>query len=73
MPALDDAVEDVVMQEWLVAVGDAVREGEPVCIVETDKVSVELLAPVTGTLTAVLVEDGATVEPGVLIAEFNPA
>jgi pyruvate/2-oxoglutarate dehydrogenase complex dihydrolipoamide acyltransferase (E2) component len=43
-------VEEVVVLEWLKADGEAVAEGEPVVLLETEKTQTEIEAPATGTL-----------------------
>jgi pyruvate/2-oxoglutarate dehydrogenase complex dihydrolipoamide acyltransferase (E2) component len=71
MPHLGNGVDTAVIQEWLVDVGEPVREGEPVVIVETDKATSDLEAPITGTLLAIMVEEGTEVEVGNILAEFG--
>ena len=73
MPQLGNGIETAVIEEWLVEVDEAVQRGEPVVVVESDKASSELEAPVTGTLAAVLAPDGVEVEVGQPLAEFAPA
>jgi pyruvate/2-oxoglutarate dehydrogenase complex dihydrolipoamide acyltransferase (E2) component len=73
MPQLGNGIETAVIEEWLVDVDEAVEQGEPVVVVESDKASSELEAPVTGTLAAVLAPDGVEVEIGQALAEFAPA
>jgi acetyl-CoA carboxylase biotin carboxyl carrier protein len=48
----------------LVEVGSAVKQGEPVCIIEAMKIMNEIEATHTGTITKVLVENGQPVEFG---------
>jgi pyruvate/2-oxoglutarate dehydrogenase complex dihydrolipoamide acyltransferase (E2) component len=43
-------VEEIVVLEWLRADGDAVAEGEPIVLLETEKTQTELEAPASGTL-----------------------
>ncbi len=73
LPNMGNGVDGAVIQEWLVGVGEAVTEGEPVVVIETDKATSDLESPVTGTLAAVHAEDGVEVEVGELIAEFERA
>lgn len=73
MPQLGNGVDTAVVQEWLVGVGEAVKEGEPVVVVETDKATSDLESPVTGTLAAVLAEDGVEIAVGDVLAEFERA
>jgi len=49
---------------WEKAVGDTVSEDEILCEVETDKTSVPVPSPGSGTITELLVEDGSTITPG---------
>lgn len=53
LPALGMAQDTGKIIQWLKAEGDAVREGEFIAEIETDKASIELEAPATGTLTLV--------------------
>ncbi|KAF7261457.1 hypothetical protein EG68_01253 [Paragonimus skrjabini miyazakii] len=49
---------------WKKAVGDLVREDEVIAEIETDKTSVPVPAPCSGTLKELLVDDGGKVVPG---------
>ncbi|CAN7999832.1 unnamed protein product, partial [Ixodes hexagonus] len=49
---------------WIKGVGDIVKEDEVICEVETDKTSIPIHAPAAGKIVELLVEDGATVQPG---------
>lgn len=60
----EDANTDLALiSQWLVEDGEPVRRGQPVCVVETTKASVEVEAPVAGTLVRLHAE-GAEVELG---------
>jgi pyruvate/2-oxoglutarate dehydrogenase complex dihydrolipoamide acyltransferase (E2) component len=50
-------VDSVTVVEWTRPTGDAVRQGETVAVVETEKAQVEIPAPVDGTLE-ILVDAG---------------
>jgi pyruvate/2-oxoglutarate dehydrogenase complex dihydrolipoamide acyltransferase (E2) component len=43
-----EGIAEAEVIEWLVAVGDPVKEDQPVVVVETDKSQIEIPAPVTG-------------------------
>ena len=73
MPQLGNGVDTAVIQEWLIGVGESVQEGEPVVVVETDKATSDLEAPVSGTLAVVHADDGVEVEVGDVLAEFDRA
>jgi 2-oxoglutarate dehydrogenase E2 component (dihydrolipoamide succinyltransferase) len=64
IPQLGELTEEVVIVEWLVAVGDAVLAGDPLVEVETDKVETQIESPVAGTVARLLVEEGAEVPVG---------
>ena len=51
VPKLGEMTAEVVLIEWLVAVGDRVEVGDPLARVETDKVEVDVPAPVAGVVT----------------------
>ena len=53
--------------QWLVEPGAAVRQGQPLAIVEAMKMEHELCAPADGTVDALQVEAGATIEEGQLL------
>jgi pyruvate dehydrogenase E2 component (dihydrolipoamide acetyltransferase) len=57
--------------EWLVEVGAAVEEGDSLVLLESDKASMEVPSPASGVLSARLIEDGATVNEGTVIARLD--
>ena len=57
--------------EWLVDVGATVAEGDSLVLLESDKASMEVPSPASGILSAKLVDDGVTVDEGVVIARLN--
>ena len=57
--------------ECLVAVGSAVEEGDSLVLLESDKASMEVPAPVAGVVTEWLVAVGSTVKAGDLIAQLS--
>ena len=65
-------MEEAEVLRWLKAVGDTVTEGEPILELETDKATGEVEAPASGVLAETLVEPGAHVEPGQLVARIDP-
>ncbi len=68
MPQLGESVHEGTISKWLVKVGDKVVEFEPMLEVDTDKVSAEVPAPVTGILKEILANEGQTVQAGAEIA-----
>jgi pyruvate dehydrogenase E2 component (dihydrolipoyllysine-residue acetyltransferase) len=68
MPALEMAQESGVLVSWLKRDGEAVAKGEPLMEIETDKVTVEIEAPASGTLGGILAKEGDVVPVGQTIA-----
>jgi 2-oxoisovalerate dehydrogenase E2 component (dihydrolipoyl transacylase) len=73
MPQLGESVAEGTIGRWLKKVGDRVEKYEPIVEVVTDKVNAEVPSPFAGTLTAILVEEGATVPNETPIAEIDTA
>src|SRR5215467_687841 len=68
MPQLGESVHEGTISKWLVQPGDTITEFEPMLEVDTDKVSAEVPAPVTGVLKEILAKEGQTVQAGAEIA-----
>ena len=68
LPKLAMTMQEGTIEEWLVAVGDTVAEGDDLCVVSTDKVDNTMPAPVSGMVTSIEVEAGETVDVGALLA-----
>jgi pyruvate dehydrogenase E2 component (dihydrolipoamide acetyltransferase) len=73
LPALGMAQDSGTIVQWLKAEGDQVRQGEPVAEIQTDKVTVELEAPATGTLADISARPGDEVPVGQVIAHILEA
>lgn len=71
VPQLGESVTEATIGQWFKKVGDAVALDEPIVELETDKVAMEINAPVPGVIAELLVEEGATVEVGALIARIE--
>ena len=67
MEALSPTMEEGRLVKWLKQVGDAVKSGDTLAEVETDKAIMELVARGDGVLRARLVEEGTTTPVGQLI------
>jgi pyruvate dehydrogenase E2 component (dihydrolipoamide acetyltransferase) len=61
MPPLSQTLETLVLVEWLKQSGQPVTKGEPLFLVESDKATLEVEAPVSGVVSALLVEPGTEV------------
>ena len=67
VPVLGESVSEATVARWLKAAGDGVAADEPLVELETDKVTLEVNAPSSGTLSEIKAEEGATVEVGALL------
>src|SRR6188508_2895096 len=68
MEALSPTMEEGRLVKWMKAEGDAVKSGDLLAEVETDKAIMELVARGDGVLRKRLIEEGATSPVGVVIA-----
>jgi len=66
--ATGETVADGTVTKWFKKVGDVVVKGEPLFEVSTDKVDTEIPSPTNGVLTAILVDEGVTVDVGTVLA-----
>ncbi len=70
-PTGGESVTEGTILEWSVKVGDAVKDGDTVVEISTDKVDMELPAPTSGTITEILFAEGDTVTVGQVIARMT--
>ena len=71
LPALSATMEEATLLGWKVGPGDEVKEGEPIAEISTDKVDMDLESPFSGVIAQLLVEPGATVELGGVLATID--
>ena len=62
MPKLGTGMNEGSVAKWLKAAGDKVEQGEAIAEIETAKAVQELPAPISGTLTDILIPEGEEVE-----------
>jgi 2-oxoglutarate dehydrogenase E2 component (dihydrolipoamide succinyltransferase) len=67
VPTLGESVTEATVAKWFKSAGDAVAVDEPLCELETDKVTVEVPSPVAGALSEIIAADGAEIEVGALL------
>ena len=67
VPTLGESVSEATIGKWFKKAGDAVAADEPLVELETDKVTVEVPAPASGTLAEITAKDGETVGVGALL------
>ena len=70
MPQMGVSVSEGTIVGWHKQVGDWVAYEEPLCEISTDKIDTECPSPAAGRVTEVLVEVGATVEVGTVLARI---
>jgi len=73
MPKMGDGMEEGTLLEWLKKEGDKVKSGDVIGTIQTDKATLELEAPGSGTLQGILIQAGATVPVGKPIAALLKA
>jgi 2-oxoglutarate dehydrogenase E2 component (dihydrolipoamide succinyltransferase) len=73
MPQLGETVTEGTITKWFKSIGDEVDRDEPLFEVSTDKVDSEVPSPAQGVVTAILVEEGDTVDVGVKLAVISDA
>ena len=73
VPALGESIAEATVAKWFKKVGDAVEMDEQVAELETDKVTVEINAPVAGILAEIAAAEGAEVEVGALLGRIAEA
>jgi pyruvate/2-oxoglutarate dehydrogenase complex dihydrolipoamide acyltransferase (E2) component len=71
LPTLAVGMEEGVVLDWLVSVGEDVARDQRLCVVEADKVNVDLESPVAGRIVELHAEPGATVPVGVTLATLD--
>lgn len=71
VPVLGESVTEATVAKWFKKPGDAVAVDEPLVELETDKVTVEVNAPVAGAMGDIAAAEGADVEVGALLATIE--
>jgi 2-oxoisovalerate dehydrogenase E2 component (dihydrolipoyl transacylase) len=73
LPPLGEGVYEAELVRWLVKPGNAVRRGQSLAEVMTDKATAELPSPFVGTIVALTAEAGSQVKVGESILRYDPA
>lgn len=73
LPNLGAEASEAHVVAWLRNVGDVVTAGEAIAEIETEKATVELEAPVAGTLAEILVPAGSDAAVGATLAVIDDA
>ena len=73
VPQLPESVTDATLVSWHKTPGQAVKRDENLVDLETDKVVLEVPAPISGIIKEIRIQNGATVTSGELLATLEPA
>jgi len=73
MPNLGAETDEARLASWLKNVGDTVTEGEAIAEIETEKATVDLEAPASGTISAILVPADTDAMVGTVLATLEEA
>lgn len=72
IPSVGESVQEAVLAEWFKKDGDTVQKDEALLVIETDKVTLEVVAEAGGVLK-ILIEDGETVAIGTVVGQIETA
>jgi pyruvate dehydrogenase E2 component (dihydrolipoamide acetyltransferase) len=73
LPDIGEGVHEGEIVKWLVKAGDTIQADQPMVEVMTDKATVEIPSPVSGTVEALFAKEGDTVEVGKAIVRIAEA
>ena len=72
LPPMGEGLYEVELVRWLVKPGEAVRRGQALLEVLSDKATMEVPAPFAGTITATLGQLGAKIAIGQVVLNYEP-
>src|SRR5215471_9927063 len=72
VPSVGESITEVEIGDWLKHPGDVVNQDDPVVVIETEKVTVELPAPAAGKITTMLKQKGEKASVGDVIGYMEP-
>jgi 2-oxoglutarate dehydrogenase E2 component (dihydrolipoamide succinyltransferase) len=70
IPEVGESVREALLAKWFKKTGDVVKRDEPICEIETDKITLDLNADAAGLLT-IKVAEGTTVTVGTIIGTIE--
>ena len=73
MPQMGESIFEGTITKWLKQTGERVEKDEPLFEISTDKVDAEIPSPVTGVLTEIRIDEGATVAVNTVVAVVSEA
>ena len=72
VPSVGESVTEALLAQWFKNDGDAVNKDEPLFVIETDKVTLEVVSEAAGVLT-IKVQEGETVAIGAVVGSIDTA
>ncbi len=72
VPQLGESIVEAVVSKWNKQIGDAVKADEPLVVLETDKVTVDVPAPAGGSLAQIVHKEGDRVKVGDVLGSIAP-
>ncbi len=71
LPDVGEGIHEAELLEWCVAVGDRVKEGDEIAVINTDKITVELPSPCAGTIVATHGTVGDIIDVGTVLVDIE--
>jgi len=71
VPTMGDSITEGTIVEWTATVGQAVKEGDVIALIETDKVTIDIKAEIDGVVTQQFGDIEDTVEVGANLYEID--
>ncbi|MBO9100121.1 MULTISPECIES: 2-oxoglutarate dehydrogenase complex dihydrolipoyllysine-residue succinyltransferase [unclassified Rhizobium] len=71
VPTLGESVSEATVGTWFKKVGDVIKVDEPLVELETDKVTIEVPSPISGTLSEIVAQAGETVGLNALLGQIS--
>ncbi len=71
LPDIGEGVHEATVLEWKCKPGDRVGEGDPLAVIETDKVTAEIPSPRAGTVRELGVQEGGSLRVGEVLARLE--
>src|SRR6516225_6299625 len=72
VPQLGESIVEAVVSKWNKQVGESVKADEPIVVLETDKVTVDVPAPAGGSLAQIAHKEGERVKVGDVLGSIAP-
>ena len=72
VPSVGESITEALLAQWFKSDGDTVKKDEPLFVIETDKVTLEVVSEAEGVLS-IKVQEGETVAIGVVVGSIETA